>query len=118
MLQRPRRCIAWRRCKGQRYWVERAFQDGMGQAGPDHHQARGWRAWHHHRALVMLAMLFMLQERLAARDTYPLLSCADVETLLTHVLPRRDVDLPEVIRQLKVRHARHQASIDSANAKQ
>jgi hypothetical protein len=66
----------------------------------------------------MMAMLFMLQERLAARDTYPLLSCADVEALLTHVLPRRDVDLPELIRQLEMRHARRQASIDSAYAKQ
>ena len=106
------------RMQGQRYWVERAFQDGKGQAGLDHYQARGWRAWHHHMALVMMAMLFMLQERLAARDTYPLLSCADVETLLAHLLPRRDVDLCELIRQLEVRHARRQASIDSAKAKQ
>jgi hypothetical protein len=68
-------------------------------------------------APVMMAMLFMLQERFAARDTYPLLRCADVETLLAYVLPRRDVDLPEVIRQLEVRHARRQASIDSAYAK-
>jgi hypothetical protein len=104
--------------QGQRYWVERAFQDGKGQAGLDHYQARGWRAWHHHTALVRMAMLLMLQERLAARDTYPLLSCADIETLLVHVLPRRDIDLAEVIRQLEMRHARRQAFIDSAYAKQ
>jgi hypothetical protein len=69
-------------------------------------------------ALVMMAMLFMLKERTASRDTYPLLSCVDVETLLAQVLPRRDVDLDEVIRQLDVRHQRRQASIDSAYAKQ
>jgi SRSO17 transposase len=104
--------------QGQRYWVERTFQDGKSQAGLDHYQARGWRSWHHHMALVMMAMLFMLKERTASRDTYPLLSCADVETLLAHVLPRRDVDLEEVVRQLEVRHQRRQASIDSAYAKQ
>jgi SRSO17 transposase len=104
--------------QGQRYWVERTFQDGKSQAGLDHYQARGWRSWHHHMALVMMAMLFMLNERKASRDTYPLLSCADVETLLAHVLPRRDVDLEEVIRQLQVRHQRRQASIDSAYEKQ
>lgn len=104
--------------QGQRYWIERTFQDGKSQAGLDHYQARGWRSWHHHMALVMMAMLFMLQERTASRDTYPLLSCADVETLLAHVLPRRDVDLAEVIRQLEVRHYRRQASIDSAYARQ
>ena len=69
-------------------------------------------------SLVMMAMLFMVKERTASRDTYPLLSCADVETLLAHVLPWRDVDLDEVIRQLDVRHHRRQASIDSAYAKQ
>jgi hypothetical protein len=104
--------------QGQRYWVERTFQDGKSQAGLGHYQARGWRSWHHHMGLVMMAMLFMLKERTASRDTYPLLSCADVETLLAHVLPRRDVDLDEVIRQLEVRHHRRQAPIDSAYAKQ
>ena len=48
--------------QGQRYWIERSFQDGKSQAGLDHYQVRGWTAWHHHMALVMMAMLFMLQE--------------------------------------------------------
>ncbi|MCG6861007.1 MAG: IS701 family transposase [Chromatiaceae bacterium] len=104
--------------RGQRYWVERSFQDGKSQAGLDHYQARGWKAWHHHMALVMMAMLFMLKERAAHHDEYPLLSCADVETLLAHFLPRRDVGVDEVIRQLEVRHRKRQASIDSAYAKQ
>jgi SRSO17 transposase len=104
--------------QGQRFWVERTFQDGKSHAGLDHYQARGWRAWHHHMALVMMAMLFMLEERVAAADTLPLLSCSDVETLLAHFLPRRDVSVDEVIRQLQVRHAKRQASIDYAYEKQ
>jgi len=104
--------------QGQRYWVERSFQDGKSQAGLDHYQARGWRAWHHHMALVMMAMLFMLEQRIEHQQDYPLLSCADVETLLAHFLPRRDVSIDEVIRQLEVRHRKRQASIDSAYAKQ
>lgn len=104
--------------QGQRYWVERAFQDGKGQAGLDHYQARGWKAWHHHMALVMMAMLFMLKERIEQQDAYPLLSCADIETLLAHFLPRRDVGVDEVVRQMEIRHQKRQASIDSAYAKQ
>ena len=104
--------------QGQRYWVERSFQDGKSHVGLDQYQARGWRAWHHHMALVMMAMLFMLEERLAAADTYPLLSCSDIETLLARFLPRRDVSVEEVIRQLEVRHAKRQVSIRSAYAKQ
>ena len=110
----------WRlaQMQGQRFWVERTFQDGKSHAGLDHYQARGWRAWHHHMALVMMAMLFMLEERVAAADTVPLLSCSDVETLLAHFLPRRDVSIDEVIRQMQVRHAKRQAAIDYAFEKQ
>jgi len=104
--------------QGQRYWVERSFQDGKSQAGLDHYQARGWKAWHHHMALVMMAMLFMLKQRIEHRDELPLLSCADIETLLAHFLPRRDVGVGEVIRQMEVRHQKRQASIDFAYAKQ
>jgi SRSO17 transposase len=104
--------------QGQRYWVERSFQDGKSQAGLDHYQARGWKAWHHHMALVMMAMLFMLKQRIEHQDDLPLLSCADIETLLAHFLPRRDVGVEEVIRQMDVRHQKRQASIDFAYAKQ
>jgi len=104
--------------QGQRYWVERSFQDGKSQAGLDHYQARGWKAWHHHMALVMMAMLFMLKKRIEHRDDLPLLSCADIETLLAHFLPRRDAGVEEVIRQMEVRHQKRQASIDFAYAKQ
>lgn len=112
----PVQCLA--QMQGQRYWVERSFQDGKSQAGLDQYQARGWKAWHHHMALVMMAMLFMLKERIAQQEDHPLLSCADIETLLAHFLPRRDVGVDEVIRQMEVRHHKRQASIDSAYAKQ
>ena len=50
-------------------------------------------------ALVMMAMLFMLSEPIYHKDTYPLLSYADIEGLLAHFLPRRDVTEEEVIFQ-------------------
>jgi len=53
--------------QGQRFWIERSFQDGKSHVGLDHYQARGWKAWHHHMALVMMAMLFMLKERIEHR---------------------------------------------------
>ena len=92
--------------QGQRYWVERSFQDGKSHAGLSHYQAREWKAWHHHMALVMMAMLFMLEERIKQQEDYPLLSCSDIETLLAHFLPRRDVGVDEVVRQMEVRRGR------------
>lgn len=43
--------------QGQRYWIERAFEDAKSQAGMGHYQARGWKSWNHHMALVMTAIL-------------------------------------------------------------
>jgi SRSO17 transposase len=97
----------------QRYWVERAFEDGKSECGMADYQVRKWRAWHHHMALVMMAMLFMLSERIHHQDTYPLLSCADIEDLLVRFLPRRDVNEEEVILQLEKRHRQRQKAIDS-----
>jgi SRSO17 transposase len=104
--------------QGQRYWVERQFEDAKGEAGLDHYQARSWVAWHHHMALVAMAMLFMLEERQLQKADYPLLSCADIEGLLAQFLPRRNRDPDELIRQMEVRHRKRQASIDSAYRKQ
>jgi SRSO17 transposase len=100
--------------QGQRFFVERALQDAKSHAGMDHYQVRGWRAWHHHMSMVMMAMLFMLETRITNQKSYPLLSCGDIETLLAHFLPRRDVTKPEVLRQMEYRHYQRQLSIDSA----
>jgi hypothetical protein len=31
--------------QGQRYWIERAFEDGKGECGLADYQALGWRSW-------------------------------------------------------------------------
>jgi len=84
--------------QAQRYWVERPFQDAKNQCGMGEYQARGWLAWHHHMSMVMLAMLFMLEQRLEHQANIPLLSCADITTLLKSVLPRKDITEDEVLR--------------------
>jgi SRSO17 transposase len=97
----------------QRYWVERAFEDGKSECGMADYQVRKWAAWHHHMAVVMMAMLFMLSEKIYHKDTYPMLSCADIEDLLAHFLPRRDATEEEVIFQLEHRHRQRQKAMES-----
>ena len=104
--------------QAQRYWVERAFQDGKSECGMADYQVRKWRAWHHHMALVLMAMLFMLEERLRAADVHPLLSCSDIEELLKQFLPRRAVTQEEVLAQMEKRHKKRLASIRAQYAKQ
>lgn len=102
----------------QRFWIERCFEDGKSESGMADYQVRGWRAWHHHMALVMMAMLFMLEEKLLQKRSFPLLSCSDIEILLSHFLPRRDVTAAEVVSQMEARHSARRASIESAYHRQ
>lgn len=102
----------------QRYWVERAFQEAKNEAGMDEYQARSWQAWYHHMALVMMALLFILKEKQLQSEALPLLSATDVKHLLVRLLPRRDLDIEESIRQVQSRHRQRQAAIDSASRRQ
>jgi SRSO17 transposase len=102
------------RMQSQRFWIERSFEDGKSECGMADYQLRGWIGWHHHMALVKMAMLFMLQERIESKDEYPLLSCGDIEKLLAWFLPRRDTTKEEIIRQVKLSHAKRKAAMESA----
>ena len=104
--------------QAQRYLVERVFQDAKNQCGMGQYQARGWRSWHHHMAMVMMAMLFMLEQRLKNSEAYPLLSCTDIVSILSFFLPHRMATEEEVFRQMVVRHLRRQSATDSAYRKQ
>lgn len=89
-----------------RYWIERGFQDGKTSLGMGDYQARGWVAWHHHMAMVMLAMLFLLEERRVHLGKVELITCNDVVELLNVFLPRKDTTPDEVLANLKRRHAK------------
>ena len=86
--------------QAQRFWIERAFQDAKRHIGMAQYQARQWPSWHRHMALVMMAILFMLQDRLEHRNTHPLLSCYDIQILLATTLPDRRTSQEEVLRQM------------------
>ena len=101
-----------------RYFIERSFQDAKTSLGLADYQTRGWLAWHHHMALVMLAMLFQLRERILHEQEHPLLSTADVVELLRHHLPAAAVTAEDVMAQLRHRHRKRQTSIDSAYRQQ
>ena len=44
--------------------AERSLQDAKSELGLSDYQVRKWNGWHHHMALVVLAMSFILRERL------------------------------------------------------
>jgi len=104
--------------EAQRFRIERGFEDAKGQAGMAEYQIRGWLAWHHHMASVMMVMLFMTSQHLQREGEYPLLSCYDLKVLLAYFLPRRGTTFDEVLRQMEVRHAKRRAASESKAERQ
>ncbi len=102
----------------QRYWVERSFEDAKREVGMDEYQVRTWRAWHHHVALSMLALLFMLHQRVSHQEDTPLLSCRDIRWILEHTLPKKANTVQDVLELMKERHQRRQYDIDRCLRKQ
>lgn len=102
------------RMEAQRFWIEHAFEEAKSEVGMAEYQVRGWTAWHHHIALVMMAMLFLTKQRILFAKDAPLLSCRDIKHLLAHFLPRRDSTLDEILRQIEIRHAKRRADTENA----
>jgi SRSO17 transposase len=89
--------------QGGRHFVERAFEDAKSHVGMSDYQVRKWLGWHHHMALVGLAMLFVLQERLLAAQEHPLLSVRDVVELMSWYF----LEHPSLERVMEVMRRRH-----------
>ncbi len=92
--------LAWLKC--QRYFVERTNQDAKSEAGWDELEARKYRGWEHHLALVILAVWFAAQTKREWAQKYPrdpslaqqfavevlpALSMANIRTLLRAAMP-------------------------------
>jgi SRSO17 transposase len=113
--------MQWR---GQRYFVERTFQDEKSQLGWDELVAQKYRAWMHHTALAALALYFVmcvrrqwaqkhppskqLQEELGIPKR-PALSVANIRELLASVMPLQRFT-PEQALRVVVGHLENRAS--------
>jgi SRSO17 transposase len=99
--------------QGQRYWVERAFEDAKGECGLADYQALGWRPWHHHVAMVMLAMLFIAEQRVAHQPGLALLTARDIVEMLQETLPRKPEGKDALVARINQRHERRRGAIAS-----
>ncbi len=90
--------------QSRRYWVERALQDAKGLAGLDEYQVMGWRGWHHHMAMVLLAMLFLLCLKRNLAPKAPMITLQDALEILKVALPKKELSYDEAIDLIYQRH--------------
>ena len=94
---------------GARVWVERCFQDAKSHCGMAQYQARGWVAWHHHMALVALAVLFQMQERQSEATGITQLATSDIVELMEWALIKRP-SKKELLARIERRHEKRERS--------
>lgn len=94
--------------QGQRHFIERAFQNSKSHLGMADYQMRQWNGWHRHMAMVALAGLFVMEERMLSGKR-SLLSTRDVVQLLDWYF-RASPSLESIIEQVEKRHRRRKAA--------
>jgi SRSO17 transposase len=99
--------------QGQRYWVERTFEDAKGECGLADYQVLGWRAWHHHLTMVMLAMLFIAEQRVMHQSGLELLTPRDIVEMLKETLPRKPEGKEALVARINQRHRHRRCAIES-----
>ncbi len=96
----------------QRYWVERGIQDCKDTLGMTDYQVRGWRAWYHHITLTIMALHYMLEQKVAHANEIPLLSCPDIKLFLALTLPKKVKSEQEVWALIQKRHEQRQTDLN------
>jgi SRSO17 transposase len=66
--------------------IEASFQRGKGEAGMDEYQVRTWEGWHHHMALTLIAVWFLIEETHRGQQMTPALTLPQVRYGLSVLL--------------------------------
>ena len=97
--------------QGQRHFVERVFEDAKSELGMGEYQVRKWRAWHHHMALVGMAMAFAFEERLRLEPGSPLISTRDVVDMVAWYF-QEERSAADVEANIMARHRRRRLAME------
>src|SRR3989442_841698 len=83
--------------------IEASFQRGKGEAGMDEYQVRTWEGWHHHMALTLIAVWFLLGETHRGQQVTPALTLPQVRYGLSMLLLEVfcTLSVPSICRQVQ-----------------
>ncbi len=66
--------------------IEASFKRGKGEVGMDEYQVRTWQGWHHHMALTLIAVWFLIGETHRGQQLTPALTLPQVRYGLSVLL--------------------------------
>lgn len=84
----------------QRHWEEAGFKEGKSEVGLAHYEVRGWRGWHHHMTMSLLALWFLGLERFHEQETTPALTVSVLREVFSRVFALERLTLEGIVREL------------------
>ena len=105
--------ISWNRLASmhsERYWIERSFEDAIELAGMGDYQVRNWSAWHHHMALVLLAMFWITKEQSVLLESCSDMTVHDTVKVIQQKLPLKVQTALSVAKKIFENHRNRKAS--------
>src|SRR5262249_60168871 len=90
--------VVW--AHAQRYWEEAGLKEAKSEVGMAHYEVRGWRGWHHHMSMSLLALWFLSLERFRQQAATPALSVSVLREVFSRVLALRRLSLATIVREL------------------
>lgn len=90
--------VVW--AHAQRYWEEAGLHDGKSEVGMAHYEVRGWRGWHHHMTMSLLALWFLDRERVQEQERTAALTVSVLREVFSRVLALGRVTLETIVREL------------------
>jgi SRSO17 transposase len=82
--------------------IEASFKRGKSEAGMDEYQVRTWEGWHHHMALTLIAVWFLISETHRGQQLTPALTLPQVRYGLSMLLLEVfcTLSVPSICRQV------------------
>jgi SRSO17 transposase len=96
--QVPLADVVW--AHAQRYWEEAGLKEAKGEVGMAHYEVRGWRGWHHHMSMSLLALWFLGLERFRQQAATPALSVSVLREVFSRVLALGRLSLATIVGEL------------------
>jgi hypothetical protein len=84
----------------QRYWEEAEFKEGKSEVGLADYEVRGWRGWHHHMTMSLLALWFLELERFRQQPRCPALTISVLREVFSRVIALGHLTLEGIVQEL------------------
>jgi SRSO17 transposase len=94
----PLKDVVW--AHAQRYWQEASFKEAKSEIGMDEYEVRGWRGWHHHMTMSLLALWFLVSEKDRVKKKTPAMTVSILREAFSRLIMMSILTLAVIAREL------------------